>query len=204
MRGAGLSHRDQVFESVSTDLNNPPFSRSPGCFHARLLTAGTRSCCPFSTDTPAAPATVSTPTETQTLHTMCTLSALAYDKKTSTIRQRWRPECLSTYSQAHRDAQEASYLLILPSPSWGTESWTTGVLSSCLSSAAVYMCTTLFRSTLPRSQPHFNKQFGIQTYTACPCHSFSSVSNTTVPLPPAQAHTAQFTLWKSVHAVMLN
>lgn len=49
VRGAGSSHRDPVLESVGTDLNNPHFTRSPGGFHAHLLTAGTRSCCPFST-----------------------------------------------------------------------------------------------------------------------------------------------------------
>lgn len=48
-RRAGSSHRDPTLETVGTDLNNPHFSRSPGGFHAHLLTAGVRSCCPFST-----------------------------------------------------------------------------------------------------------------------------------------------------------
>lgn len=72
VRGAGSSHRDPVLESMGTDLNNPPFSRSPGCFHAHLLTSGTRSRCPFSTNTLTTPTTASTLTETHTLHyTQC-------------------------------------------------------------------------------------------------------------------------------------
>lgn len=68
VRGASSSHRDPALESVGADLNNPPFSCSPGRFHAHLLTAGTRSCCPFSTNTLTTLTTASTLTETHTLH----------------------------------------------------------------------------------------------------------------------------------------
>lgn len=46
---AGSECGGPLLERVSTDLNIPHFSRSLGGFHAHLLTAWTRSCCPFST-----------------------------------------------------------------------------------------------------------------------------------------------------------
>lgn len=163
-RRAGSSHRDPTLETVGTDLNNPHFSRSPGGSHAHLLTAGVRSCCPFSTSLTLTETHTHTilhyTTHTRTLSQVVkydTRSPVRRDKSIQTAGACWILEHIHTHTKA------AACLLILLSPFPGSESWTTGVLSFCLPSAAVYACAAFLQSTLPLSPPLINKQFTIQT-----------------------------------------
>lgn len=160
-RRAGSSHRDPTLETVGTDLNNPHFSRSPGGSHAHLLTAGVRSCCPFSTSLTL------TETHTHTIlhytHAHPFPSSQIWHAFTCEKRQEHSDSRSMLNTWAHTHTQAAACLLIFLSPFPGSESWTTGVLSFCLPSAAVYACAAFLQSTLPLSPPLINKQLTIQT-----------------------------------------
>lgn len=157
-RGADSSHRDPVLESVGADLNNPPFSGSPGRFHAHLLTAGMRSSCPFSTNTLTTLTTGSTRTKHihGATHTASRLPAVGYDM-TFTCAKR----------QEHSDS----------SSSWNAHTHTGSILSS-RGLRAEQVCSLSvfhlwFKCALPSSRANFlsashlvSKQVGMQTDAA--------------------------------------
>lgn len=87
-RRAGSSHRDPTLETVGTDLNNPHFSRSPGGFHAHLLTAGVRSCCPFSTSLTLTETHTHTHTILHYTHTRTLSQVVKYDTRSPVRRDK--------------------------------------------------------------------------------------------------------------------
>lgn len=145
-RRAGSSHRDPALETVGTDLNNPHFSRSPGGFHAHLLTAGARSCCPFSTSL--------TLTETHThyitlhTHTHPFPSSQIWHTFTCERRQEHSDSTSMLNTWAHTHTQAAACLLILLSLSPGVRA----ELQVC--SLSVFRLRR-FMHVLPSSRAHF-------------------------------------------------